>query len=304
MSEQRILVGSTETLLSYPRLNNGRLVMTQPTSCTVRIGTPAVSMPTSYDNATVDTVSQTLSATVAEGDCVIYLSSAAAVVRGRDYILTGVEGSTAPLLVRAENGGTITDVLLAEPIPTTVATASPFVGFAVSHALTTTETANPGNALALWRAVISSVTYEWTQSFRIVRRIPVCPITPTRLTQAYPVIHTMRARTDLSLEELIATAWEFRVLRALEAKGIQEEDIVSTEVLEPLVAIGCVVQLVMQDPTQAPDFVQRILEDYERTMSSVLASRHWYEDSQTENPAPRPDTEQPTPRRGGMRLSR
>lgn len=304
MSEQRILVGSTQTLVSYPRLNNGQLVMAQPTSCTVRIATPAVSMPSTYDNATVDTVSQTLSDNVNEGDISVFLSSAAAVVRGRDYIVTGAEGSTPPLLVRAENGGTITDVLIAEPIPTSVAITSTFKGFAVSHALTTAETDQPGNGLALWRAVVDSVTYEWAQSFRIVRRIPVCPLTPTRLTQAYPVIHTMRARTDTTLEELIATGWEFRVLRALEANGIAEENIVSTEVLEPLVAAGCLLQLVMQDPSLPSDYVDRVQQDYDRTMASVLGSRHWYETEQHENPSPRPNTEDPTPRRGAIGLTR
>lgn len=278
--------------------------MAQPTSCTVRIATPAVSMPSTYDNATVDTVSQTLSANVAEGDIALYLSSAAALVRGRDYIVTGTADSTPPLLVRAENGGTVTDVLLAEPIPTALATASTFKGFAVSHALTTTETANPGNGLALWRAVIDSVTYEWAQSFRIVRRIPVCPLTTTRLTQAYPVIHTMRARTDTSLDELVLSSWEFRVLRALEAKGITEENIISTEVLEPLVAIGCLLQLCLQDPTLAADYVDRVQQDYDRTMASVLGSRHWFETEQHENPSPRPNTEDPTPRRGAIGLTR
>jgi hypothetical protein len=278
--------------------------MAQPTSCTVRIGTPAVSMPTSYDNATVDSVSSTLSANADEGAVYVYLSGSVALVAGRQYLINSNDNSGYTHVAQATITATDSSVSLAEPLPAKVWSSDTFKGFAVSHALTTTETRDPGNALALWRAGISSVTYEWAQSFRIVRRIPVCPLTPTRLTQAYPVIHTMRARTDTTLEELIAAAWEFRVLRAFEAKGIQEEDIVSTEVLEPLVAIGCVLQLVMQDPTLPADYVDRIQQDYDRTMASVLASRHWYEDNQTDNPAPRPDTEQPTPRRGGMRLSR
>lgn len=304
MSEQRILVGSTQTLVSYPRLNNGQIVMAQPTSCTVRIGTPAVAMPTATVSATVDTVSTTLSSATAEGYTSLALAGSVAVVAGQRYILTGASGGIPPVLVEAINAGTVSSVVTAEPLPTGMDSGASFKGFAVSYALSAAQTDQPGSGLALWRAVIASVTYEWAQSFRVVRRIPVCPLTATRLTQAYPVIHTLRARTDLSLDELIRTSWEFRVLRALEAKGVQEDDIISTEVLEPLVAIGCLLQLAVQDPTLQPDFVQRIADDYDRTMTSVLSSRHWYEDHQSTNPAPRHEGEQPTPRRGDMRLSR
>ena len=306
MPEQKILVGSAQTLVSYPLVSPaGAPLLAQATSVTVRIGTPAISLPDTYDNATVDTVSTTLAALVDEGDIALSLATGVPLVNGRRYLVARDGGGFETIEVtHAGATATAASVGLAEPLVQTCYLGDTFKGYAVSHALTAAETENPGNALAMWRAVIGGVTYEWAQSFRIVRRIPVCPLTPTTLTQAWPIIHTIRARNDVTMGEVIQFAWQYRVLRALEAKGIQEEDIVSTDVLEPVVAAACVYHLALQDPAYAPDYVERLAQDYERTLSSVLASRNWYEDSQTENPAPRPDTEQPTPRRGDLRLSR
>ena len=305
MPEQKILVGSAQTLVSYPLVSPaGAPLLAQATSVTVRIGTPAISLPDTYDNATVDTVSQTLDSNAEEGASYVYLGGAVALVAGRKYLINSSDNSGYTHVVEATISATDSSVSLAEPLVAKVWSGDAFQGFAVSHALTAAETADPGNGIAMWRAVVSGNTYEWAQSFRIVRRIPVCPLDPTSLTQAYPIVHTMRARTDISLLEVISSSWHYRVLRALEAKGVQEENIISTDVLEPLVAIACVYHLAVQDPSQSPDFVQRLAEDYERTMSSVLASRNWCEDPQSEDPGPRPNTEQPSPRRGDIRLSR
>lgn len=304
MPVQRILVGSTQAIVSYPRVSPaGAALLAQPSSVTVRVGTPAVSTSlATYEAATVDNVSTTLENAAVEGDTTLTLAASTALVRGRRYIVAAAAGP-----VEVEHigpTGSSTTVYLAEPLPCAIEDAAAFVGYAVSHALTSTETANPGNALALWRAVVDGVTYEWAQPFRVARRIPVCPLRPTQLTQAYPVVHTLRARTDTTLDEVIASAWHYRVLRALEAKGVQEEDIISVDVLEPLVAIACVLQLVMQDPVQPNEFVARIAEDYQRTLDAVLASRHWYEDHQSEAPAPKPEGETANPVRGALRLTR
>lgn len=306
MAEQKVLLGSTQTLVSYPRLSpGGAPLMAQAASVTVRIATPAVSMTAAaYESATVDTLSTTLAASYGEGATEITLGAAQALVRGRRYLILPA-ASTPPLVVEhAGATATTTALVCAEPLPEGVASGDSFKGFAVSHALTAAETAVPGNALALWRASVDSVTYEWSQSFRVARRVPVVPITPSQLTQAYPVMHTLRAGTDATFEEVIQFAWQYRVLRALEAKGVLEENIVSTEVLEPLVSVACVYHLAVQDPTVSPDFVARMQADYERALDAALASRNWYEDEQSETPDPRPNTESPTPNRGALRLTR
>lgn len=69
--EQRILKGTTATLLSYPRVESGgAFLRKQPVSCTVRIGTPAVVMPDEDSGvaAVVDTLSSTTAAAANEGD--------------------------------------------------------------------------------------------------------------------------------------------------------------------------------------------------------------------------------------------
>lgn len=304
MSEQRIKAGQSGTLVSYPRLTNGQFVLAQPSAVSVRIGTPAVSMPSTYDSSSFDNTATTVSSAVAEGATTIPLAATVTSTRGHLYLIDQSDDGAGAFLVEAAAGASSANLYLSEPLPVALTSGNAVKCMACTYTVSAAQTDQPGNGLALWKATIGGVVYEWAQSFRIARRIPVCPLIGPRLTQAYPVIHTFRARTDLNLEELIRSAWEFRVLRALEAKGVAEEDIVSTDVLEPLVAIACLLQLVVQDPTQSPDYVQRVQEDYERTMASVLASRHWYEDPQSTNPPPRPDTEEPTPRRGAIGLTR
>lgn len=303
MSEQRILVGSTQTIVSYPRVSpSGALVCGQPSSAQVRVGTPAVSLPSSFSSATVDTLSTTVGYNADEGEWVITLGATQTLVSGRQYLvqLSGDE----PLVVTNRASGSVNAILCTEPLPMRIYATSTVLGFAVYTALTAEQTAQPGPALALWRATISGVTYEWHQPFRVVRRLPTIPLTPAKLTETYPVIHTLRARTDRTLQEVIEAAWNHRVVRALNAKGIQEEDIVSSDVLEPALAAACLFHLVHQGPEHSPDYVMRLKEDFEQSLASALASRHWYEEHQLENPSPAPDTESPTPNRATLRLTR
>ncbi len=71
MTEQRILTGSTATLVSYPRVEfDGTAKLEQPVSVTVRIETPAQVMPDEDDGVagTVDDLSVKASAAVDEGE--------------------------------------------------------------------------------------------------------------------------------------------------------------------------------------------------------------------------------------------
>lgn len=305
MAEQKILLGSTQTLLSYPRVGPGGEWMREvPASCEVRIGTPAVSLPSTYDAATVDSVDTTTTA-ASEGDTSLTVASMTA-VKGRRYLVGTLGAVTGAQYIEVESAraGALTSAAmqLAEPLPMAVPASSPVKGWAVSHPLTATETAQAGECLALWRAVIGGVSYEWSQAFRIVRRIPVSILTPTRLTQSWPVVRTMRSRQDLDLEEIIRVAWEHRILPWAAANSISEEDIVAVDALEPLHAIACVQQLVINNPAIQPELRAAVEDRWNQLRETTLARKDWYDVRQEADPPPRPDT--PPLVRTGVRLVR
>lgn len=69
MSERRVLIGSTDTLVSYPRVGTtGAFLRSQPTSVTVRIGTPASPLATVEAVADVEKFAVVTTADAAEGD--------------------------------------------------------------------------------------------------------------------------------------------------------------------------------------------------------------------------------------------
>lgn len=266
--EQKLLRASTQTLVAYPRLAPQRLLLATPTSATVRLLTPA-SQGSTYDPATVDSLSTTTQGAHAEGQDHVTLAGSVALVANRRYLIS--PGSGRLLDVRALEGGTTNTLYTAEPLPCDVPNGSTVKGWACTIALTAAQTDVVGDALALFRAVISGTTYEWSETFRIVNRITSPRLTPTMLTHAYPILASMRDTNDIDYEEIIQSTWEHRIIPAMAAKGILDEDVISDEALIPWHAAACVLQLVEPDPRFSSDFVGRMRELYEQQQTTTFA---------------------------------
>ena len=267
--ERKILRASTQTLTSYPRLAPNGLLLLPPTSVTVKVLTPS-STPNTYVAGTVDSLSTTTQGAHAEGDDHVTLAASVAIVAGRRYLIE-IDGGGRHLDVEALAGGTTNTLRTAEPLPCAVGNGSPVRGWACSIALTAAETDQIGDALALFRAVISGQTYEWSESFRIVNRITSPRLNPTDLTHAYPILSSLRDTNDLDYEALIGAAWEHRVVPLLAAKGILDEDVISDEALVPLHAAAAVLHIVEPDPRFSTDFVNRLRETYDRVTQTTFA---------------------------------
>jgi hypothetical protein len=304
MTTQKILLGSTQTLRSYPTIDVGavELVRGQPSSVTVRIGTQASQMPDEGDGvvATFDNLSSELTADVLEGVTQLPVE-AAAWVRGRQYLLTTPAGDSAPIISKTQGNSATLD--LRTELPFDAAEESTVIGNECSKALTVDQTAQPGNGLALWRAVIDGVTYEWAQPFHVVRRMPIPMLTPTGLLEAWPVMRTLRPAQDPTFEGTLAAGWEHRVLNWLQAQGISEEDVVSSDVLVPLHAAGCVLQLADGNESVSADLIARVQRRWDGLSESLLARKDWYAAPQT-SASPPPAPAQPDHVARGVRLRR
>lgn len=265
--EQKILRASTQTLVAYPRLAPQRLLLATPTSATVKLLTPAVQGDT-YASATVDTLSTTTQGAHQEGDDHITLAGSVALVANRRYLIE--PGNGRHLDVRALQGGTTNTLRVAEPLPCDVPNGSAVKGWACTIALSAAQTDQVGDALALFRAVISGTTYEWSESFRIVNRITSPRLTPTMLTHAYPILASLRDTNDIDYEETIQAAWEHRIVPTLAAKQVLDEDVISDEALIPWHAAACVLQIVEPDPRFSTDFVGRMRELYDQQTQTTF----------------------------------
>ena len=267
---QRVLVGSTESIVSYPRLvADGVTVSGVPSSATARRVPPQG--PDAFDAyvpATVDALSTTTQGATQEGASSISLDDSVAIVAGRRYLLTdAVHGKQ--FTVTASQGGTSSTLWVQEPLPSGIANGSAVNGIAVSVALTATQTDEPGSGYVLFRATVDGVVREWDEAFRIVRRISGVALTPTTLTQSYPVVRQIASSTDLTLEEAINASWQLVVSPALAARGVLDEDIITDDVLVPMHAAATAYHLARQWPAAPSEFVTRLADAYEQAKQTT-----------------------------------
>jgi len=270
---QRVLVGSTQTVVSYPRIARDGVVRPSgvATLATARRVAPTdADEATAYVAATVEAVSTTTQGAKQEGDESITLAIAQTIVAGNRYLLIdSVHGRS--LVVEATNSGSTTTVYLAEPLLADVANGSAFKGIAVSVALTAAQTSDPGSGYVLFRATVDGVVIEWDEAFRVVRRITSIALTVTELTQIYPVARKLSSSSDTTLEESIEASWRAVMVPLLAAKGILDEDVITDDVLVPLHAIATVLHLARQWPQSDNDYVARLEASYEQTKATTFA---------------------------------
>lgn len=266
----RVLLNSTETITSYPRLHADTVLTSHvATSATARrIGPSASDAVGAYVAATVDPISATTQGAHQEGDDSITVSVAQAWVAGRRYLITDATAGRE-IVVVASRTGTSTELWLAEPLISDIGNNSTVKGVAVSVALTAAQTASVGAGYVLFRATIDGVVREWEEPFRVVRRITSIALTPTHLTQAYPVVRKLASATDTTLEEAINASWHHLVVPALAARGVLDEDIMTDDVVEPMHAAATVLHLARQWPQASAEYVTRLEATYEQTKSTT-----------------------------------
>jgi len=76
---------------------------------------------------------------------------------------------------------------------------------------------------------------------------------------------------DIDYEAVIDAAWDHRVVPLLAARKILDEDVISDEALVPLHALACVLHVVEADPRFSTDFIQRLREQYDKTMDTTFS---------------------------------
>lgn len=261
----RVLVGSTESILSYPRLVADGLVSTGvPSSATARrVPSQSPDPVGTYVAATVDPLSTTTQGATQEGADSISLGSSATFVEGRRYLIVDANHGKR-IVVQSSRSGSSSTLWLQEPLPTSIANGSTVSGIAVTVALTAAQTDDPGSGYVLFRATVDGVVREWDEPFRIVRRITSVALTPTELTQSYPVVRQIASSSDLTLEEAIQASWRMVMVPALAARGVLDEDVLTDDVLVPMHAAATVLHLARQWPAAPTEFVDRLAASYEQ----------------------------------------
>ena len=290
----RILLGTTQSIVSYPRVMRDGIVRPSgvPTSATARRVTPlAADAATAYVAATIDAVSTTVQGAHHEGDESIALGGAATLVAGQRYLLIDANNGRY-IVVEATNSGSSSTLYLAEPLTSDIAANSLVRGLAVSVALTAAQTAEPGSGYVLFRATVDGYLTEWDEPFRIVRRMTSIALTVTRLTQLYPVARKLSSSADTTLEEAIGAAWTASIQPWLAATGILDEDVLTDDVLVPVHAAAVVLHLARQWPQAQQEYVDRLQANYEQAKETTKARIDLAIRGQDETPsAPAPGLE-------------
>lgn len=279
---QRVPKGSTATLVTYAvPYTGGEPILAAPSAASVRIDTP--SGIGSFAAATVDSATSSLSATD-EGEVSLTVTSQTW-VRGRAYLVKCA--TREAFVVRSAKSGASTTLRLTQPLPMAIPASSNIYSLAITRALTTTETSVEGEGVAHWKATIGGIEYAWSETFRIVRRVPTWWLDSESLTRLLPLAVNMRERDDEDYTETIEAALNNELLPRLRAKGIREEDVVTTDPLTPCHVAAVALHLAKNDPSTPLDRREAAERDLVQSLDLAMADvGAWYDAPQTEDPTP------------------
>ena len=285
-----ILRGQSATVVSYPRLQARGLPLLTPTSPEYRFSTASTAWTdedVAWATGAVDTLAVTIAAAAEEGDTDIDLDTTTNVVVGRRYLLIDVD---AVQVVTVKSKDT-ERIYLAESLRRDASASAVLTGWAITAALTATDTDLVGPAVVQFRCVIGGQTVSWTEAVRVARRLPVVPLTAGELVRVYPEIVSTHARADETLDDLILAAWEHVLLPRVQRQGYWPEDVVNADVLRPALALACLLHVVRQSRAVAADYVDRVMTDFDRLLENTTASILWHTEPQTEDVAREPSLE-------------
>jgi hypothetical protein len=276
-----VLRGSTSTLTTYPR-TQGPVPLLPAVSPTVRVAAQGVSWPdedTGYAAAGQDTLDQTVTAAADVGATALSITSTNVAV-GRKYLLVDSD-AVFPVSVIGKGAGV---VYLGEPLRRAVSALGKLVGWAVTRALTTTETDLVGPGMAQFKATVGGIAVSWTETFRVARRLPVIPLTADELVRSHPEVKALHARQDETLVQLIESAWEYQVLPKILRREFFPEDIANPEAVKPLLAAACMVHLCRLSRQVTDEYLARWMLEFDRQLEATLARLDWHTAEQVESP--------------------
>lgn len=311
---QYIAVGETDPVIyTRARLDAGRgagplmSLYTGGTEATVRLGGALLTGCTDLDLSDASE----LAAAAAEGDVEVTISDqiTLSAVKG-DLVLLIDADTLEEIVCTVRARPSATRVVFAEPLPRAIATASEIQCLTMGVRLPSTAVAE-GQAGLHGVAVFETRMADpqglkrvrWEESFRIVRRVSSIVLTPTRLTQLYPSVRSMRGTSDVDYEEAIQASWDVVMVPMLAAKSILHEDVITDDVLEPLHAVATVLHLARQWRGVEPDYVARLETLFESTKATTFARIDLAVRDQTEE-TPSEVAPGAEPRRDVMRVAR
>ncbi len=297
--ERRIPIDSTTTLEGYCRLRPALLLQGEVTSPKARVKTPAVT-GTAFVACTVDDVDVEVTAPADRGTDVLAIESAA-IVSGRRYLLDTGPAGILDICSRTE--GTVTELRLASSLPLDVPAGAIVKGHALLRALTAEETSIAGDCSIEWQATVGGQVVAWTDLFRVVRRMPQARMTTTTLLRLRPQMRSLQIPDDVTFEDVIAGAWENRIVPICEAEGLYDEEIVSDDALLPLHALACVLQVIEDDPRYDRIYVEDIRKQFRAETTRTFARSTYDEQPHDTEASPR-NRGRAEDRHNGIRVTR
>jgi hypothetical protein len=269
--------GRAEVLTLYPP----RQFLARPSAADIRVGTPAVAMPDAGNEtsitANIDATNTTVAAAVTRGADTLTLTSASDVTVGRRFLVTSL-GRHQQVRVRAKDG---TTVYLFEPLRDDVATAATFVGLAVTHTLTTAQTALVGLGEIVYRLTLLGTVRRLDEKLRIEDRLFALTLTEDDLVSSMPEVRRLREAADLTLDSVIRTAWEDYVRVELGARKIIADRIMTPSALEPAIKEACVLVLMRGASRPSEDIKDQEQRLYQKINRLFDGKDLWYAEPAT-----------------------
>lgn len=184
-------------------------------------------------------------------------------------------------------------VRLAEPLPVGVDAGAAVRGWSVTHPLTAAETEGKGRGLAVVRATIGGVIYEFPFRFRVEPHAARYTLTPERLLMVYPDLASWKAPYDGDLQKAIHAAWTDLVFVDLQRRGIHPERVHAQDLVE--VAHRAAVRLHLLRLSANADIAE--IEEagafYTDRLDAIVEGKRWEYDAA--NTLAVPDDEEPDP---------
>jgi hypothetical protein len=196
-----------------------------------------------------------------------------------------------------------TTAYLQEPLPRAIESGELFAGFAITHQLTTEETDDEGDGLAIWSATIGGEKYTWHQAFKVVKQYVHPDLTADQLLAQYPQVERLSFAEDLSLKEAIDSAWENMVIPSLESRGLFWERIKTVKRLNPAIALATIYHLQRADARFPLDVLEESRQQYLRALDVAFQSVDFWYDSADDEGSRREDAGR-VPAYRQLRLSR